>query len=45
VEDLTVAGVRRLAVEHVLRPGDAADLLVQVRVRKEAAAGSAGLRR
>ena len=44
VEDLAVSRVRRLAVEDVLRPRDAPDLLVQVRVRAEALAGAAGLR-
>src|SRR6267143_1078866 len=41
MQDLAVAGVRRLAAEDQLRDGAAADLLVQVRVLDEAAAGSA----
>src|SRR5262249_14790584 len=45
VQDLTVPGVGCLAVEHVLRPGHAADLLVQVGVAEEAFASAAGLGR
>src|SRR5207302_717561 len=45
VQDLAVAGVRRLAVEDQLAPERPADLLVQVGVGEEAAAGAAGLRR
>src|SRR5919204_5757350 len=45
MQDLGVAGVRRLAPEDVLRPRRATDLLVQVRVRQEPRAGAAGLRR
>ena len=45
VEDLGVAGVRRLAAEDELAPHRAADLLVQVRVVEEAGAGAAGLGR
>ena len=45
VEDLAVARVRRLAVEDQLAPERPPDLLVEVRVREEALAGAAGLRR
>ena len=45
VEDLAVARVGRLAAEDQLRDEAAADLLVQVGVLDEAAAGAAGLRR
>ena len=41
VEDLPVAGIGRLAVEDVLRPQHAADLLVQVSVGEETLPGSA----
>ena len=45
VQDLAVAGIRRLAAEDQLRDEAAPDLLVQVRVLEEAAAGAARLRR
>jgi hypothetical protein len=45
VEDLAVARVGRLAVEHELRPHAAADLLVQERVLHEAGACAARLGR
>ena len=45
VEDLGIAGVRRLAAEDQLAPDGAADLLVQVGVVQEAGAGAARFRR
>jgi hypothetical protein len=45
MEDLGVARVGRLAPEHELGVGRAADLLVQVRVREEPATGPPGLGR
>ncbi len=44
-EDLSVAGVGRLAAEDQLRPDRAADLLVQVRIHEEAPVGAARLGR
>ena len=44
MQDLAVSRVRRLAAEDELGDRAAADLLVQVGVLEEAAAGAAGLR-
>src|SRR5439155_24239221 len=44
VQDLGVAGVRRLAAENTRRHEAAADDLVAVDVREEAGAGPAGVR-
>src|SRR5207244_9247892 len=45
VKDLPVAGVRGLAVEDVLRPQHAPDLLVQMRVGEKTEPGSPRFRR